>query len=617
MLASYRKALSSWDTMISPVAPGWERGAGLTPGRHVTSCTMAIGAPKDLTDCRRFFTEPATARQRQYEALRAYFLEQQPSAEVARRFGYTPGAFRVLCHAFRHDALPQLFAAARPGPQAQPRKSRAVARIVALRKRNYSVYEISQALTEQGIPLSVTAVREVLAQEGFAPLPRRLDEERPSRIGPTIEPIADVRRFTLRPREFTTRVGGLFLFLADLIRLDIDALAARAALPGSPMIPPGHALRAALALKLWAIERKSHIMALVADEGLGLFCGLNTMPKKSYLSEYSCRITPEKVVRLLAAWHARTNGDPLFPGHSFNLDFHSVAYFGEHPLVQSHYLPRRSRRQPSILTFLAQDADSQVFCYSSADIRKGEEADAVFQFIDFWTRAHGTPPQHLVFDSKLTTYAGLDRLDQAHITFLTLRRRSPSLLAEITQLPPSAWRRITLDLPQRKYRTPLIFEQPVRLRQRVYRQFFIKDLGHDQPTILLSNDTRATARQLVTRYARRMIIENAIADAVRFFHSDALSSAVAFKVDFDMALLVLASGLYRLMARRMRGYGEAQARQIFRDLIDMPADVVIAEHEVTVRFHRRAHLPIILASGLLNKPLSVPWWNGRPLRLIE
>ena len=82
MLAFYRETPSPWDTMISPVAPGWERGSGLTPDRHVTSCTMAIGAPKDLTDCRRFFTEPATPRQRQYEALRSYFLEQHPSAEV-------------------------------------------------------------------------------------------------------------------------------------------------------------------------------------------------------------------------------------------------------------------------------------------------------------------------------------------------------------------------------------------------------------------------------------------------------------------------------------------------------------------------------------------------------
>jgi len=304
-------------------------------------------------------------------------------------------------------------------------------------------------------------------------------------------------------------------------------------------------------------------------------------------------------------------------GQSINLDFHAVPFFGNDPHVQDHYLSQRSRRQPSILTFLAQDADSHVFCYSNADIRRGEEANEIFRFITFWTHQHGKAPQHLVFDSKLTTYEGLGRLDEAQITFITLRRRSPSLLAEIDQLAPSAWRQITLDAAHRKYQTPRVFEQKVRLRQRIYRQLFIKDLGHEQPTILLTNDPNATARQLVTRYAKRMLIENALADAVRFFHIDALSSSVGFKVDFDMALLVLASGLYRLMGRRMRGYDDAQARQIFRDLIDMPANVTITESDVSVRFHRRAHLPIVLASGLFKKPVPVPWWDGRPLRLVE
>src|SRR5216683_390929 len=581
--------------------------------QYVSPCIVTISAPFSLTDCQRFFEQPATARQRQYEALRAYFLEEVPSAEAARSFGYSPGAFRVLCHAFRHGQLPDFFATGHAVRREQPRKSRAHEQIVALRKRNYSVYEISRALQEQGTPLSATAVREVLADEGFAPLPRRLDEERPERVGPSSEAVANVRDFVLSPREFTTRVGGLFLFVHDLVRLDGDALALGATLPGSAMIPAGHALRAALALKLWSIERKSHVMALVADEGLALFCGLNAMPKKSFLSEYSSRITPQKVSRLLAVWHAQLTGENLFAGQSLNLDFHSVPYFGEHPLVESHYLPRRSRRQPSMLTFLAQDADSQVFCYSNADIRKGEEADEIFRFIDFWKRQYGKAPQHLVFDSKLTTYQGLDRLDAAGITFLTLRRRSPSLLAEVDHLPPSAWRTITLDVPHRKYRNPRVYEQKACPRQRTYRQFFITDLGHDEPTILLTNDARSTAKKLIARYAKRMLIENALADAVRFFHIDALSSSV----DFDMALLVLASGLYRLMARRMRGYDDAQARQIFRDLIDMPADVAITENEVRVRFHRRAHLPIVLASGLFDKPVAVPWWNGRSLRLVQ
>jgi hypothetical protein len=585
--------------------------------QYVSPCIVSISVPFSLTDCQRFFEQPATARQRQYEALRAYFLEEVPSAEAARSFGYSPGAFRVLCHAFRHGQLPDFFATRHAVRREQPRKSRAHEQIVALRKRNYSVYEISRALQEQGTPLSATAVREVLADEGFAPLPRRLDEERPERVGPSSEAVANVRDFVLSPREFTTRVGGLFLFVHDLVRLDGDALALGATLPGSAMIPAGHALRAALALKLWSIERKSHVMALVADEGLALFCGLNAMPKKSFLSEYSSRITPRKVSRLLGLWHDQVTGEALVTGESLNLDFHSVPYFGDHPRVESHYLSMRSRRQPSILTFLAQDADSQVFCYSNADIRKGEEAEEVFRFIAFWKRQHGSAPRHLVFDSKLTTYDRLDRLDAAGITFITLRRRTPSLLAEIGGLPPSAWRTVKLEISSRKYRTPRYFEQPARPCKRDFRQFFITDLGHDEPTILLTNDASSTAKAIITRYAKRMLIENALSDAVRFFHINALSSSVGFKVDFDMALLVIASGLYRLMARRMRGYDDAQARQIFRDLIDMPADVAIIEREITVRFHRRAHLPIVLASGLIDKSVAVPWWNGRALRLVQ
>src|SRR5579864_674250 len=144
-------------------------------------------------DPRRFFLEPSSPRQRQYEALRAYFVEQRPSAEVARAFGYSPGAFQVMCHHFRRTADPQFFINSRPGPRLQPKKSAARELIIELRKANHSVYEISQALKA----------------EGFAALPRRLDEERPPSVGPGTEPVADVRQFSLAPRQFHTRFGGL------------------------------------------------------------------------------------------------------------------------------------------------------------------------------------------------------------------------------------------------------------------------------------------------------------------------------------------------------------------------------------------------------------------------
>ena len=576
---------------------------------------MPLGTPKEITDCRRFFLEPQHSKQRQYEALRRYFVDGRSSKEVAAEFGYTEGSVRVLCHHFRRDPEPVFFLTPTRGPQSQPKKSAARATIEHLRKRNHSVYEIAEALKEQGTALSATAVREVLRELGFAALPRRLDEERPDLPRPTVESAADARVLNLSPRRFPTRCGGLFLFLPDLVRLGLEQMADTARLPGSKMIPRTHALRACLALKLWAIERKSHVMALVADEGLGLFCGLNRIPKKSYLSEYSSRTTPKHTSALLGAWHTGVLAEQaLFPAQSFDLDFHSVPYHGAHPSIERHYVSKRSRRQSSVLVFLAQDADARAFCYADANLRKGEEPEAVFRFLAFWKRIHGALPTHLVFDSRLTTYAGLARLHEMGVTFITLRRRSPKILAEIRDLPASAWRRIRLDVPARKYRTPRVWEKNVQLAGCRLRQLYILDLGHDQPTVLVTNDTR-TPKTLITRYAQRMLIENAICDAVRFFHIDALSSAVAMKVDFDMALLVIASGLYRRLAQRMRGYAECQARQIFRDLIDMPADVTITEREVQVRFHRRAHLPIIAASGLLDEPVTVPWWNGMSLRM--
>ena len=226
---------------------------------------------------------------------------------------------------------------------------------------------------------------------------------------------------------------------------------------------------------------------------------------------------------------------------------------------QSHYLSKRSRRQPSILAFLAQDADSNVFCYSNADLRKGEEADEIFRFIDFWTRQHGSPPQHLVFDSKLTTYNNLDRLDATTSPSSPCADAPRHCSRKSTTCPPppgapsiSTCRNANTGPPASSSRRPSPTNDPSDSSSS-------RDLGHDLPTILLTNDADASHKQLITRYAKRMLIENALSDAVRFFHIDALSSAVGLKVDFDMALLVIASGLYRIMANRMRGYHDAQA----------------------------------------------------------
>ena len=576
-------------------------------------------SPDELTGVRQFFLEPGHPRQRQYEALRAYFVEGVRSAEAARRFGYQVGSFRVLCWRFRHEMDQKaFFRDIARGPQSQPRKDAVRENVIALRKRNFSVYDIRDELERTKHRLSLTAIFEILREEGFSRLPRRGDEERPSRSRPTADAIADVREFDLSPREFTTRAGGLFLLLPLLARLDLDSLVRSCRFPGTRMIPAICAVRTALVLKLLGKARRSHVMDLLFDEGVALAMGLNACPKSTFMCQYSSRLGRKAIVRLLAAWVQRLRDEKVVDATSFNLDFHSISYFGDDPFVEKHYVPRRSQRRKAVLVFLAQDAAGQLFCYSNADLRKGEEADEVLRFVAFWEKRYGQRPRHLVFDSKLTTFSNLSKLHELGITFITLRRRSPALVAQVTTLPRSAWRTVELDVPHRKFKTPRVVEQRVRLTGYAgeVRQLLIRDLGHDEPTILLTNDLKSSAKSIITRYARRMLIENGLADQVDFFHLDALSSALALNVDFDVLLTVIASGVYRIFSSSLRGFEHARARQVFRRFLDTTARVTVRDNEVTVRLPRRAHNPILIDGGLIGKASGpIPWWGGRTLRV--
>lgn len=558
-------------------------------------------------------------RQRQYEALRAYFHEGVPSAEAARRFGYTPGSFRILCLRFRRDEARAFFRDLPRGPQSQPRKDAVRSRVVEMRKRNLSVYDIHDALVHTGKDrLSVTAIQEILRDEGFTRLPRRADDERPEGTRPTADRIADVQHFSMESREFTTRAGGLFLLLPLLAQLDLDALVSTCKLPGTRMIPATHAFRAGLLLKLLGKARRSHVMDLLFDEGVALAMGLNAPPKSTFMWQYSTRLGRKTIVRLLGTWVERLRAKKLIDASSFNLDFHSISHFGDDPQIEKHYVPRRSQRRKAVLTFFAQDAEGQVFCYSNADIRKGEENDEVLRFVEFWEHRYGERPKHLVFDSKLTTHQHLRKLDDLGITFITLRRRSPLVVKEIANAPHSAWRTVQLDVPHRKFKSPRVIDQTVAIAgygEGSLRQLLVRDLGHEEPTVLLTNDTRSSPKALITRYARRMLIENGLADGVDFFHLDALSSAVAINVDFDVLLTVIGSGVYRLFARSLHGFDHAQARQLFRRFLDTTARVIIDGRNVTVRLPRRAHNPLLIDAGLIGKGIKIPWWNGAKLTI--
>src|SRR5881409_1499751 len=446
---------------------------------------MSNSEDSELTDLARFFLEPSNTTHRQYEALRAYFVEHLPSAEAARRFGYTPGSFRVLCHEFRRNPRRPFFLSPVKSPQAVPKKERGRETIVSLRKQNLSIYDISRALRQSGQTLSPPAVAMILKQEGFARLPRRRDEERPPGTRPHIAAVANVNELDLTPRQFRTKFGGLFLFMPYLAAVPLDKIFHQADLPGSGMIPAGQAMRSLLALKLFGNARHSHVMSSVYDEGLALFAGLNVIPNRSFLTEYSCRIDPGSYPKLMRLWFDAMKPLGLERGSSFDLDFHTIPFHGEDALVEKHYITKRSRRQKGILAFLAEDADKRVFCYANGQLRKAEQNDEILRFVEFWKKRTGKLPQELVFDSKLTTYANLNHLNRMNIPFITLRRRSAKLLKEIQALPPSAWRRIQLESISRTYRTPRILEQRISLQdyEGSIRQICTADLGHEEPTI--------------------------------------------------------------------------------------------------------------------------------------
>ena len=294
-----------------------------------------------------FFLSPEFPLQRQYEALRAFFVQEESSAEVAKRFGYSPGAFRVLCHQFRHDPRKRasFFRQPQRGPQSAPARDRVRELAVAMRKRNLSVYDIQRELAAANQTISINSLTVLLREEGFARLPRRADDERPSTVKPETAPVADVRRLDLTPRSFRTPLAGLFLFVPLLHGIDVARVVTAARLPGSKMIPAEQAVRSLLALKLVGAERKSHVMDLVLDQAIALFAGLNVVPKRSYLAAYSSRVDHKANLCLMEAWLDQMEKVGLPHGASFDVDFHSVpANSSEEPL-EKHYVSRRSRSQ--------------------------------------------------------------------------------------------------------------------------------------------------------------------------------------------------------------------------------------------------------------------------------
>ncbi|KZS65823.1 hypothetical protein A4G26_27610 [Mycobacterium kansasii] len=572
----------------------------------------------------RAFTTPEQLNHRRYEALRAFFVDGLSYAEAGERFGYTRWAMINLVRDYRAGKL-ELFAPPRkpgPAPGTAPAKQRVRARVIELRREGLSTYEISARLASEGTPLNRTSVGEILAEEGFGRLlrhPEPVASTSPATPGrDTRLPRAARLDFESWPATVETGKAGLLLLIPDLVALGLPELIGKAGYPGTRVVPAISWLLSLLALKLTRTRRVSHVDdLLLADPAASLFAGLGILPKKSALTDYSYRTGHDHQRRFLAALDQQMIHAGLATAENaiFDLDFHAVMHWGHDPALEKHYVPTRSQRARSVLTFFAQDTGTHNLVYANADVSKAGQAREVIAFCNHWKAASGNDPRMLIIDQKVTTHAVLGELDDRGVTFFTLRMRSAALMKQIDALTGTDFNTITLDRPGRHNRPKVHEATGIRLTgyPGTVRQLVVTGLGRDAPTVLITNDHDLTAKALIEHYARRMTIEQRLAEIIQAFHADALSSAVNLNADLDIMLCVLAQALTAALRARLPGYATVTPDVVQRRFLETPGQITTSGDTITVRLDRRAYSPVLRQADLPHHT-RVPWWGNRTLR---
>jgi transposase len=561
-----------------------------------------------------YFTSPAEAAQRRYEALRAYLVEAESAEEAGGRFGYSKATMYQMAAELRGGRA-EFFRSSKPGPKGPRQTATLRERVLQMRAEDRSIKEIADALTAEGSPISHQSVWVIVSQEGLSRLPSRA--RRGHGPAPRVEA---VRAGPLEAWPAGMRLdcahAGLFVLFPAMVELGVDKIIAAGGYPSTSVLSAWHSMASLLVLKLLRAGRVSHATELAADGALGLAVGLNVLPKATHASTYSYRVRREMNTATLAALVTRLGAIGLASGDAgFNLDFHSIRHHGGDAPLENNYVPKRSQATRSVLAFFAQDHASTEMVYANADVTKGEAARQILAFADHWKATSGSEPGLLVFDSRLTTYDVLDELSARGIDWLTLRQRGKSVLAALAALPDSAWKSVRIDRAGR-YRHPQLHEDSVAIKNisRPVRQIAVRNIGREEPTLLITHDTTTKAKDLFARYAERMLIENELASYIKGFHLDALSSGLALGVDVDTTLTVMAGNLYRLLARSLKRYEHMTPERIHGHFIDTTGNVHVGEDHVTVGLTRRTYTPVLLQAGFAEMDLPIPWWGGRRLR---
>ena len=574
------------------------------------------------TQLAKRFRSPVLVAHRNYEVCKAYYFDKESAEDLAQRFSLHPDSVRAIVRDFARDPdLSRFFVVNRPGRQTAPKRDALIEDIVRLRCEGLTLSQIQEHLQEQDQTISESYLSRLLAEQGLADVPK--PPSRPAlplraKDGSDIPAVADARLCSFEPgRSFTTKVAGLFLFVPLLLELDLPGAVKKARWPGSSAIPSLQAILALLSAKLLGKRRISHISDLCNDQGAGLFSGLNVLPKTTFATDYSYRTTRRMSERFIDALvsKARLGKGP----HTFNLDFHTIAFRGDDADLEKHWLAMRNRAGTAIMAFIAQEANRRVMCYATANVLRKEADQMAARFADHWKAQTGHYPARLLFDGRVTTYAELNALEKRRIGFITIRRRGKSMLQRLETISESDWKQCRVTQAKGQKRTITYVDEQTKLTgyEGTVRQIIVRGLRRDTATFFLTNDRpeRQTAREVVEAYAQRNLLENQLGEQITFFHLDCLSSDVRLNADFDLTLTVAADMLYRDLGQRLKGFERASPQKLFRKFVDTMGSVKVEQDQVRVRLDKRAHNPLLKEAGLAGRTLPVPWLGNRRVLL--
>jgi hypothetical protein len=575
-----------------------------------------------------YFTNPNLPTHRQYLALRKFFVDGASAEEVAPLFGYKPNAIYSIARNFKKklkecnesaaDVGDPFFQTLRPGPKAIDREGEDAQLVVAYRKKMLSIPEIEILMTGIGRPMSAGLIGEILRENGFVRMPKR-DQSTKDEISQNSgyaqlaeAPVSTVIDFSMEEFSAYTSGAGLLCFLPIIKKYGIDAAIERSMYPGSKQIPKLNAILSFLALKLSRFERYGHDDAWCMDRGLGMFAGLNVLPKTTWFSIYSDKVTRNMNVAFMKDCNKIWKEHGLL-GDTVNMDFVAVPYWGDPDTFERNWSGKRRTAVESIQAVLAHDPDSGIICYGDTTILHENQNEVVLEFLDFYhcDPQEDTKLKYLVFDSKFTVLEKLGELDDMGIKFITIQRKSKNQQKKASEI--INWKTSRISLANHKSRVVKYAEsETVVLRygkEKKLRQIFLKG-NHVKHSCIITNDFESSAEQIIRKYALRWLIENEIQEHVDFFHLNRNSSGIVIKVDFDLTLSILAHNLYRILANEIPRYNHCTAQKLHRSFIEGFGNVDVGETTVDVKLNLRRGTQLLL-EALPTDQFSYQWIGNK------